>query len=58
VLPVYGRRASRALLAALVLPATLLAAVPGRPIAIPLGLDLYLPVPEHNPLTPVSVWGS
>jgi cytochrome c peroxidase len=28
-----------------------MAAEPTRPIAIPLGLDLYLPVPEHNPLT-------
>lgn len=39
------------LLIALVLPAALIAAEPTQPIAIPLGLDLYLPVPEHNPLT-------
>ena len=39
------------LLVALVLPATLLAAEPARPISIPLGLDFYLPVPEDNPLT-------
>ena len=39
------------LLVALLLPAVLLAVEPARPISIPLGLDLYLPVPEDNPLT-------
>lgn len=39
------------LLVALVLPTALLAAELARPISIPLGLDLYLPVPEDNPLT-------
>lgn len=33
------------------LPTALLAAELARPISIPLGLDLYLPVPEDNPLT-------
>jgi hypothetical protein len=51
VLPACVRRDSRRLLVALALPAALIAAEPMRPIAIPLGLDLYLPVPEENPLT-------
>jgi cytochrome c peroxidase len=43
------------LLVALVLPAALMAAEPTRPIAIPLGLDLYLPVPEDNALRAESI---
>ena len=59
----HGRNSPRELvLAASLLAAAILAAaaqapteqVPRRP-EIPLGLDLYLPVPEDNPLTPEKV---
>jgi cytochrome c peroxidase len=51
VLPDCARRGSRWLPIAFALQAALLAAAAARPIAIPLGLDLYMPIPEDNPLT-------
>ena len=41
----------RGLLFVLLVPAVLVAAGAERPVAIPLGLDFYMPVPEENPLT-------